>query len=439
IIKFLDNLFYSSSTLLLVLISLFLGYVTYFELSLFDFILITLFDLLPFIITAASLGVIVLLVLMKLASRIGIRPLIISLALIYAFFLFSFFKIVSPADLVIEVMKSYPNVDIFFGDLISPIIKLLPNQWFSESLYWTVRGDGFKSMNLIILQVIVAVITFSTALFLGKKWYYKTWLISFKFRRNTKKTFDKQMNFSSGGSAIIKKDIILFLREPGQLIHFIILMALTFIFMISVSGVKSVFFMRTEIQTIIYIVIFLFNTLLISTLSLRFIFPLISLEGLAFWKLKTAPIKVIKLVNVKLLPFFVLVSSAAVLLSFFSNYATSPHLILYSIIIFIFISFVLIMMNFGMGVIFSKFKEKSAIRIASSQGASLTFLFSLIYMVFLVLVISVPVYIHFDMIKRHNIYNYALLNGAALIIIIVSFLGGLFFYWLGIRSLKKDF
>ena len=96
-------------------------------------------------------------------------------------------------------------------------------------------------------------------------------------------------------------------------------------------------------------------------------------------------------------------------------------------------------MNFGMGVIFSKFKEKSAIRIASSQGASLTFLFSLIYMVFLVLVISVPVYIHFDMIKRHNIYNYALLNGSAFIIIIVSFLGGLFFYWLGIRSLKKDF
>lgn len=96
-------------------------------------------------------------------------------------------------------------------------------------------------------------------------------------------------------------------------------------------------------------------------------------------------------------------------------------------------------MNFGMGVIFSKYKEKSAIRIASSQGASLTFLFSLIYMVFLVLVISLPVYTHFDTIKRYNIYNYALLNGAAFTIIIVSFLSGLFFYWLGIRTLKKDF
>ena len=147
IIKFFDNLFYSSSTMLLILISLFLGYITYFNLNIFTLLFIIIFNLFPFIINSASLGVIILLLIVKLASKFGASRVIGTLVVIYIVSMFFFFKLSSPARLVYQVMAQYPNVDQYYGYLIPSAIKFLPNKWFSESLYWIVREDIASLLN----------------------------------------------------------------------------------------------------------------------------------------------------------------------------------------------------------------------------------------------------------------------------------------------------
>ena len=95
LIKFIDNIFYSSSTLLLILLSVFLGYIIYFDLSFPDLLFILFLNLLPFIITAASLGVIILLTIVKLASVIGPRNLITIMVVTYTGLIFVFFLILN--------------------------------------------------------------------------------------------------------------------------------------------------------------------------------------------------------------------------------------------------------------------------------------------------------------------------------------------------------
>jgi cytochrome b561 len=65
-------------------------------------------------------------------------------------------------------------------------------------------------------------------------------------------------------------------------------------------------------------------------------------------------------------------------------------------------------MNFGMGGLFANYKEKNAIRLASSQGASLTFLFTLLYLVLLIIILFIPVSGYFYSLERG--VNYSLIN-----------------------------
>jgi len=447
IIKFFDNLFYSSSTLLLILLSLFLGYVTYFELNIFTLVFIIIFNLLPFIINSASLGVIVLLIIVKLASKFGAAKVIGTLVVLYIVSMFFFFKLTSPARLVYQVMSQYPNVDQYFGYLIAPVIKFLPNKWFSDSLYWIVREDIVRSIPSTLFQLSAAIINMTIAVLLGGKWYYQTWLqnISLKFNfikndeKKVHKLFDKLISWNSPTAAIIKKDILLFFRDSSQVIHFSILMALILVFMSSVSGISLMNFTDPQLIAIIYSTLLIFNILLISTLSLRFVFPIISLEGQSFWKIKSSPLQIIKLVNIKLFPVLLSIVMVGLLLNYFANLKLAPHLIIISSIMTMFVSLSVVMLNFGMGVIFVRYKEKNPIRISSSQGASLTFLFSMIYMAVMLALIIFPITFHFRLIFSSYYYHYSYIYMSVYIISVLSIFIGAIFYIAGIKYLKVDF
>ena len=447
VIKFFDNLFYSSSTLLLVLLALFLGYVSYFRMDISTLLFILIFNLLPFIINSASLGVIILLIIVKLASRFGAPKVIGTLVAVYVLSMVLFFRLSSPARMVYQVMSQYPNVDQYFGYLIPPVMKFLPNKWFSDSLYWIVRGNMIKAMPSMYFQIGAAVISLSIAIFLGGKWYYKTWLQNISLRLNfvkeekdkVKQFFYKIFRWDTPVSAIITKDLLLFVRDSSQVIHFSILMALMFIFMSSVAGISLLNFKDPQLTSVIYSTLTIFNILLISTLSLRFVFPLVSLEGQAFWKIKSAPVDRVKYVNIKLIPILIFIVIIGQLLNYFSNLKLAPHLIPISSIMILAVSISLVMMNFGMGVIFVKYKEKNPIRISSSQGASLTFLFSMIIMAVILAIMIVPLTLHFQLIFSSYYYQYSYIIIAVSVITVLSLILGGIFYLAGIKYLKTDY
>jgi ABC-2 type transport system permease protein len=231
----------------------------------------------------------------------------------------------------------------------------------------------------------------------------------------------------------------LFFREPSQVIHSIVLLFLIVIFVISVSGMKFVGFGNFYLQTIIYLSVFLFNLFFISTLSLRFIFPLISLEGLSFWKLKSAPVKIKGFIRNKLIVISSIILIISAGLSFFSNYKFGFLLTIISLTVTLFASAVIISINFGMGGIFSNYNEKNAIRLSSSQGATLSFLTNIVYMLFIIVLLFKPVSQLFLSIMIKEFFDLKVFLLALIPIVLVSVIIIYIYLKSAYRSLQKDF
>ncbi len=449
-IKFLDNFFYSSSTLIMMLFTLLAGYVIYFKLSISAFLFLVV-NFIPFIVSAGSLGVIILLALIRLASRFGVRKIIYTLITSYVLMIVYFFRMNSPKSLVETVLRYYPYTaikDNYLGELIAPVLKYLPNNWLSQSGYWMIRGDLSNSVSYLFLQIVLALILFSAAMYLGYRWYFKTWLLNqtiisdIAFSRKERKPVFSFLNNSllkPQPEAIVKRDLLMFVREPSQVIHFFVLLFLILIFITSVAGIKFIGLGNFHLQTLIYIAILLFNLLFISTLSLRFIFPLISLEGQTFWKIRSSPV-----LHTSLIRYNLVIASSFILLvglglSFFSNYRFGFTLTAFSMAVTAFSAASIVSINFGMGGLYANFKEKNAIRLSSSQGASLSFLLNIGYMLFLVIALFRPLSTMFLSIMIKKQFFIYTIYWALIPISLVSIIIVIIFLKIAKNSIQKDF
>ena len=450
LIKFFDNFFYSSSTLLLIITAAISAYVSYFGLQWYIIPLTILFLILPFMLIAGTLGAIILLVILRSAATLGIKKVLATIASVYAASIILFYLFSSPVELVTKVFAYFPNINNYFGFLESPAIKLLPNHWVADALYWISSGKFIAAGWYVYLLVITSIFFLLIALYLAKRWFYKTWLmflnlsneISAKKINNGKKvfSFDKKSSLEPSREALLKRELFLFIREPSQWTHFLIMFFLIIVFIFSISNIDVIILNAYDIylKTLIYLIIYLFNVFLIASMSLRFIFPLVSLEGETIWKIRSAPLNYKKLMLTRLFVYFSVIFVIGQLLNFVSNYQFSIILTLISQLNTAFVTITLVSLNFGMGAVFANYKEKNPIRVASSQGASLTFLFTIIYLVFLIILLFAPISNYFYAIDRGNFASLSQMLYTSLILGTIAFIMSYLSISKGFRHFTKD-
>lgn len=441
LIKFLDNFFYSSGNFIVILLASILAYAHYFKINLIAMVAILLTGFFPFTLSAGMIGVLLLLIILRIATRIGLKALIMALSLIYASSLVGFFQSMSPSHLVNAVLEHYPAVDQAFNQLLPPVVKFLPNQWLASALFWLVKNDTSQVVRYSIYQLGFCLGLLGLTLFLGYRLYYQTWLLwpNLKFTRPLQRQkhaiwLAQASLLPPRAEAIVKRDLLNFVREPSQIWHLVVMLIFILIFISSIVHINLLGARTPELQTWIYLTVFSFNAFLIASLALRFVFPLISLEGLAFWKVRSAPISVTQLVLCKLLPYLVVILISGELLSLCSNYRFSLTLLTVSAILTGWVCLALTALNFGMGGLHSTFAEKSPVRISSSPGATLSFLLSLIYIVLIIGMLYFPVKTYFA--TGGNLKDFqSVIVWLALISLAVT----IGFYHLGLRSFQRDF
>jgi len=158
----------------------------------------------------------------------------------------------------------------------------------------------------------------------------------------------------------------------------------------------------TEIQLVTYLVLYAFSGFLVSSIALRFVYPSISLEGKAFWVLRSAPISPRTLLAFKYGLAFVFVFLLSLAVSLATNVPFSrfsgrqPLLTWFGIFSSFWTAIAVVAINLGLGSYFMSFEEKNPIRIASTQGATLTFLVTLVFLFILVVVVIYPLSLYFE-------------------------------------------
>lgn len=449
LIKFLDNFFYSSTTLLLIITAVMLAYGNYFNFAIWVYPVVLLLLILPFMFTAGSAGAIILLTILKLSSKWGIKNVLGIIGFIYGSGIITFYFVSNPIKLVERVFDYYPHIDQYFGFLENSLVKFMPNYWVAESLYWISENRIERAIPFIYANLITSIFVFGTTLWLAKKWYYQTWLTSLKINaelksRNRKQNlifgFDRNSWIKGLDESILKREFWLFFREPSQWLHLLVMIFLITIFVSSISGIDIIILKAYNqyLKTVVYLIVTLFNVFLVASLSLRFVFPLISLEGEALWKIRSAPINYNNLLTKRLSIYFSIIFFMGQLISFFSNYQFPFQLSIVAQINAAITTITLVSLNFGMGGIFANYKEKNAIRLASSQGASITFLFTLFYLVLIIVILFIPVSNYFLSIERGLLFSSWNLIITSIILSILAIIISFVSIRLGFKSFRLD-
>jgi ABC-2 type transport system permease protein len=449
LIKFVDNFFYSSTTLSLIGFAVLLGYGSVYDLPWYHYLFVMFFILFPFMLIAGIIAVITLMLLMKAAFRIGVRRLLAIIGTLYITVIYAYFKIVSPVELVSQVMKHYPDVNEYFGYLDPPLVRYLPSHWVSEYLYWSSNGEPARAIPYFTLLFLTMLALIVVAGLMARRYYYSSWLAATDAQSMTGKRrrrilfrsleFGHRSFFSSQTEVVLKRDIWLFLREPSQWLHLLLMLLLLLIFLISM-GTFEMKLTQPFLQAVTFLVVFLFNGFLIASVSLRFVFPAVSLESESFWCVRSSPLSMNKLYWHKFLFALSLVMVVAEVLSVasLSMLVHDTPLVVFGSLCTGLIALALTSLNLGAGTYFALFKEKNPIRVASSQGASLTFLVSMIYLTVIVGAMVVPLNKYFESMILLGVPAQRWLYMPTNIVVVLSLVMFTISTSIGLRSLKGD-
>ncbi len=448
LVKFFENFFYSSATLFIIAASFLAGYASYFGLG-WTFCLRSLvFMFLPFMMIAGCIAVMSLMMTIRLAARIGARNVIAIFSVAYAAAMYYFFYFTNPVQLVSAVLEHYPNVDEYYASLDPLLARYLPNHWIAESFYWTVRGNAGSALLYTVLLDGTALAVFLTMMALARKMFYSSWLDSFEMRSSVtlKSASYRQLSLvrpprgDAQVSVLLRKELWQFVREPSQWIHFgvIVLLIVAFLFSVSQLELKTT---QPFYQTMSYLAVLIFNAFLVASIALRFVFPMVNVEGEAFWAILSAPIHRRKFYHVKFGLAVTIVSAVSVVLSLYSHHSMDGRadLAIVSTVLLVAVACTFVSVNLAAGAVFTDFREKNPIKIASSQSATLTFLMSMIYLMLLVAVIVMPLNAYFSHELKGTPYRSDGLWYMALAFVCFSGFTSLVGIVIGQRTLEKDF
>jgi ABC-2 type transport system permease protein len=189
----------------------------------------------------------------------------------------------------------------------------------------------------------------------------------------------------------ISKDVRAFVRDPSQWAQFVIFFGLLGIY---IANLRNLHYDYTRGFWLFLVSTLNFGAtaLTLATLTTRFIFPQVSLEGRRFWVLGLAPIRRRHILYGKfafaLLGAF-LVSEVLVVLSSFMLRMPREVFITHSIAIG-FVCIGLTGLAVGLGAVFPSYGESNPSRIVSGFGGTLTLIISVVYVVAMVALVAVP-------------------------------------------------
>jgi ABC-2 type transport system permease protein len=454
VLKFLDNFLYSSTTFFLLVFMALLGYGTYFHYLWFTYIILLVLVFTPFLFLSACVGVLILMSLVKVASRWGFRKVVGGLSVVYVAAIALFFKYSSPITMLEGAGKLQLGGQSALEVFQVPAFSFLPNTIASTVLLHLTRGNLFQATLAASALLLLTTLVFTIVLIVGRRYYYRTWLMTFEFqaRSNTVeagrklKLFDfrNTSRLSPQWESLLKKEYFQFRRETSQWMHLALMLVLVAVFAISIANL-NLRLRVTEVQTLGYLILYAFGGFLSCSLALRFVFPAISLEGEAFWTQISAPLNLKKVYFLKFALGIVLVITPALLVAIFSNVPfvrmteRRPLLMYFGVFSAFWVSLTLVSLNLGLGGYFANHKEKNPIRLASSQGATLTFLMSLVYLIALVSIFIIPLTEYFQSLFQFLPFDMMNIVAPGTTLYMLSAALSVFAFLIGLRSLQRDF
>ena len=265
----------------------------------------------------------------------------------------------------------------------------LPSHWAAHGILTAAAGRYAESAFDLMLLVSNALFFSWIAMHAAGWLFYPGWSVLKGFDRQRVKPLDKGLLASletllrglpNPFQALSVKDIKLFWRDPTQWSQFLIFFGIMAVYVANLRN-RSAMLDADAYRTFIVSLNLGACALITATLTSRFVYPLVSLEGQRFWLLGLAPLTFRQLLWQK---YWLCVATTAtfsigvVVLSciILGVEPLAFFLSLYSIAM---VNLGLAGMSVGLGSLYPNFNEDNPARIVSGMGGTLNFLLSIAY------------------------------------------------------------
>ncbi len=338
---------------------------------------------LPFVVIPAAFGSILTIVGVRLASRLR-RDWWPALAIpVLAAGVFAFFR----GYLEVPSFAETPSLQAVIAILGKAQSPLLPNTWLSQGVLSAATGDLRAGVFSFLLLSSNALFLLWIATLVAERWFYAGWsaLAGAGGRRRRRAGILERLDgllrpLPQPTRSLVVKDLRLFWRDPAQWSQFVLFFGIMAIYVANLRGSRS--FAGQESWRALGTLLNLGASMLIlASLTTRFIYPLISLEGRRFWILGLSPVTLRHIMWQK---FWLSVGSTSVFtvsLAVLSAIQLDLDRTAFSLSVAGIIATTLALSGLavGLGSLYPNFEEENPARIVSGMGGTLNFLLSMLY------------------------------------------------------------
>ncbi len=339
----------------------------------------------PFVLIPVSLGTLVTLLLVNVFPARRARDVLMLMGLLFAVALVMLLRFVRPERLL--NVETLPDVTAFFTALQSPVMPLLPSFWAGETLFLALQGS-LDRLHLGALWT-TALASMVIARAAHGRWYFGGWSKAQEGRkaRFTRLTWleplARRLPLRPATRALLLKDLRVFLRDTAQWSQLLLLLALSSVYLynFSVLDLQRVLWMGPMLRNIYAFVNLALAAFVLSALAVRFVFPAVSIEGYAFWIVRTAPVSLSTFLWSKfwtgLLPILLLSELLTVAANEFLG--VPPLLKAVCVVAVACMTFALVGLAAGLGAQHPRFEAENVTQVAGSYGGVSYMILAVLY------------------------------------------------------------
>ena len=372
------------------------------------FVLTALATTVPFVVIPIAIGSAITLLLVNVFPARRARDILMLMGLVFAISIVLLLRFIQPERLL--RVESMPEVTAFFATLQSPITPMLPSFWAAEALFAALQG-GSDPLHIAALWTTAAALV----VLVGRafeRWHF-TGFSKAQEARKARFTQWRMLDaiahllpLSMVRKHLLLKDLKVFLRDVSKWSQLLLLLALTLVYLYNfrVLDLDRLPYMSELLKNVYAFLNLAMASFVMSTVTVRFVFPAVSAEGAAFWIIRTAPISLRDFLWSKfwtgLVP--ILVLTEGLIVAGNELLGVDPFLKRMSAVAVIFMAFALVGLGTGLGARYPRFAADNPSQVAGSYGGVAFMIVAVLFILVMIALLGWPssVYLFSQMRNR---------------------------------------
>ena len=404
--KMLETAVSSSWMIVIFAMPVFLAYAVVFRAGI-GYLLQLAGVLIPFLLIPASVGIMITMTLVLLFPARRLKDLLFVTGLIIVVSLFMLLRMLRPERLVdMEVTQGLME---YIAAIQAPSSIFLPSNWATEALapflFLHEHGDAFFYLTLLVSTALAAVVIGN---WVGLGAFFSGWSKAQEakaVRPGRLRIVDRFADLlpapvSSAWRALMVKDVKAFFRDTTQWSQLLLLTALVVIYLYNfrVLPLKSLPIPSFFLQNVISFLNLALAGFVLTAVGARFVFPAVSLEGKAFWLIRSAPVTLESYLWSKfwaaLVPLLVVAEVLVLVTNTFLE--VDRFTMALSVASIFMITLGVTSLGVGIGTLYPRFNVPNPATISTGFGGIVYMIVTLLYIAAVVAAVAWPAYLYLE-------------------------------------------